>query len=124
MRNIIFVILTFVLVVLYSIDTGAREWRITNNPRPAFATDTIWKTQQIKHVGDSTSEQVLQYLHTDIKIFHGPTAQSVIDFFRAWEDSVDVKIVGAVDLEINGQIIHKTKHTYWLTVTYRVWREE
>ena len=135
MKRLICVII--LLVGVYAVGSDARERRLVDLA-PA---DTIWAYQ-----GGVSATEVIQYLHTNIKIFHGPTAQSVLDYFRAWEDSVDVEIAGAVDMEIrqpySADVLvpewyvgesrprhyekqkRDYKALYYLTVTYREWREE
>lgn len=142
-----------IIVAVYAVSSDARESRYN---RYNGNVDTIYYTVktdsfneimppdewfQMSYVSSGSTE----YLHTDVKIFHGSTAQSVLDYFRAWEDSAYVEIVGAVDMEIRPEIYTDTLLThynnsvrlynpnhrdhwhpieYYLTVTYREWREE
>ena len=101
------------LVGVYAVSIDARESRgseTTNSEDWVLSYDTVWTVITEDSVGERMPREQwyeafsiecfigppTEYLHTDIKIFHGPTAQSVLDYFRAWEDSADVEIVGSV----------------------------
>ena len=143
-----------ILVGVYAVSSDARESRVVPGMENTYTVyDTVYTIFKIDTLGRELPESEWkegftisfrppqEYLHTDIKIFHGPTAQSVLDYFRAWEDSVDVEIVGSVDMEMQQPYSYmdwveiredglsemqqvKQNAIYYLTVTYREWREE